>query len=351
MRSYIVQYRNRVGQSKRKTLGRHGVLTAEEARNRARAMLSGTKDGDDPVTDNREARDAAAGTSLCERYMRAHATPHKKPSSAKEDQRLINNKIIPALGTSKVATVNRTDISKIHHQMRNTPYEANRTMGLIRKIFNLAELWGLRPDGSNPCRHIQRYKEKQRERFLSVEEAKALGKVLNQAEKDGTEQPVFIAVIRLLLLTGSRLSEICALRWDYIDIDRGAARLPDSKTGAKTIHLGEAALDVISGVPGSEGYLFNAVRDDDKPLSKHAVEKAWKRIRLKAELPDVRLHDLRHTFASWSVMSGQTLYMTGGLLGHASAQTTSRYAHLAADPLRQAADTVSETLAAALANP
>jgi integrase len=208
-------------------------------------------------------------------------------------------------------------------------------------------MWGLRPDGSNPRKHIKRYPEQKRERFLSQAELKRVGEVLREMEQEGIELPSSIAAIRLLMLTGCRLGEIMNLKWEHVDIPAKALRLPDSKTGAKVVHLGRPAIDVLERIERVEdnpwvivGTLPGGRLSDLQPF--------WQRVRARAGLKDVRIHDLRHTFASTAVASGQGLPMIGKLLGHTQVQTTARYAHLAADPIKTAADQVAGNIAAAM---
>jgi integrase len=214
-------------------------------------------------------------------------------------------------------------------------------------MFNLAEMWGLRPDGSNPRRHIRKYVEEKRERFLSAAELRRLGQVLDEMEAERLELSSAIVAVRLLLLTGCRLNEIMKLRWEDVDFTNSVLRLPDSKTGAKTVQLGSAAIAVIERVKRCR---FNphVIRGTQpgKPLSD--LQPFWQRVRARAGLKDVRIHDLRHTFASVAVASGQGLPMIGKLLGHSQVQTTARYAHLAGDPLQSAANDVSDAVAAGL---
>lgn len=346
VRSYIIQYRNQHGRSKRATLGRHGVLTQNEARKLAGLKLGSVRHGKDPVAEAQRTKHAPTMIGLCERYMLEHATPHKKASSAAHDQGNINRWILDQIGQMNVEAVTRADIQKLHHYMRRTPVAANRVFALLRKMFNLAEVWGLRPDGTNPCRHVQKYKEYKREKFLGPDELARFGKALNAAEKTGGEHPTNVAALRLLLFTGSRLSEVISFRWEQLDSDVGALRLPDSKTGAKTIHLGQPALDIIAGLPKVSDYILPAIRNSDLPLSKDTLESSWQRMRDRAKLTGFRLHDLRHTFASWAVMSGQSLPITGALLGHVTSQTTQRYAHLSDTSLSQAACSISDTILA-----
>ena len=212
-------------------------------------------------------------------------------------------------------------------------------------MFNLAEKWGLRLDGTNPVRHIEKYAEGRRERFLSVEEMLRLGKALRQAEKE-SENPFALAAIRLLVFTGARLGEILTLRWSQIDMKRAVAILPDSKTGQKRLYFNEPAMEVLTMLPRLEGnpYVIPGHRRASHLVN---LQKPWQRLRESAGLSDVRLHDLRHSFASIAVSTGHTLPVIGKLLGHSKATTTERYAHLADDPLRAANDRIGAELAKA----
>jgi integrase len=212
-------------------------------------------------------------------------------------------------------------------------------------MFNLAEAWGLCPDGSNPCRHVKKYPEEKRERFLTPEELARLGEVLRDVEAEGSEAPSAIAAIRLLLLTGCRLSEILTLKWEYVK--DGALELPDSKTGRKKVYIGQAAKDVLGNI---EKVPDNPYVIAGKKPAAHLtdLQHPWRRIRRHAGLHDVRIHDLRHSFASGAIAVGENLYVIGKLLGHTQIQTTSRYAHLAAEPVKAAADRISSSLAKAM---
>jgi integrase len=207
----------------------------------------------------------------------------------------------------------------------------------------LAEIWGLRPDGSNPCRHVPKYREHKRERYLSQVELQRLGNVLADAELNGTETPHIIAAFRLLILTGCRLGEIQTLQWGFIT-DQGM-ELPDTKTGARRIPLPSAARAVLSTLARVDGNPYVIV---GKIAGKHATDfqHPWRRIRERAGLTGVRIHDLRHTYASNAVSSGMPIQMVGRLLGHTQIQTTMRYAHLADDPVKQAAEENAERLSA-----
>jgi integrase len=214
-------------------------------------------------------------------------------------------------------------------------------------MFNLAERWGLRPDGSNPCRHVTKNPERKMRRYLSIDELARLGAAIAEAEHSGTETPSALAAIRLLALTGARVSEILTARWEYLDEARRCLVLPQSKTAEKDLYLSPAAIEVLNGIDrsGRSPWIVPGA-DPEKALVN--LTKPWFRLRETAKLSDVRLHDLRHSFASIGVAGGLTLPILGALLGHTQPATTARYAHLAADPLRQAADLIGSRIAAAM---
>ena len=186
---YVVQFRAN-GRLRRMTLGRHGAVTPETARRRAMALISEAKGGKDPAALRDKGRKAATMKVLGKRFLEEYVPVHCKPSTAYEYQRSVKFFIDPRIGTRKVTEIQRSDIAELHHGMRETPYQANRTLGVLSKMFNLAELWGLRPDGSNPCLHVKRYKEEKRERFLNAEEFTRLGRVLDEILGDGSETPL-----------------------------------------------------------------------------------------------------------------------------------------------------------------
>ncbi len=320
-----------------------GPVTAEEARGQALILLGKVKGGTDPA-DRRDAeRRAGTVKELGKRFLDQHVSTRCKPTTAKEYKRSIELFINPKLGTRRLADITRADISELHYELKDIPYQANRTLGVLSKMFNLAEEWGLRPDGSNPCRHVKKYKETKRERFLSPTEITELGRVLNEVEASSEESKASVACIRLLLLTGCRLGEIQKLQWAFVDFDESCLCLPDSKTGAKVVNIGQAAIDVLNGITRFEDNPFVIV--GTKPGAHLTdMQHPWQRIRERAGIPDVRIHDLRHTFASAGVALGEGLPMIGKLLGHTQVQTTARYAHLARDPVKQAAERVSEQL-------
>lgn len=346
-KTYLVQYRSG-GRTRRVKIGKHGNVTADEARTKARELLGAVAKGDNPAEQISDHRGSPTIGTVCERFYREHVMEHCKPSTQSEYRRAIDLFIKPVLGAFKVIDVQRPDISALHHKHRDKPYQANRTLGVLSKMFNLCEVWGLRTDGSNPCRHVAKYKEEKRERFLSSNELSRLGEVLCQCEANGLETAHVVAAFRLLVLTGCRLGEIQTLKWEYVQ--DGYLLLPDSKTGKRRIPLSPSAhavLDSLNRVDGNP-HVVAGTKSNQHVTD---LQKPWRRIRSKAGLEGVRIHDLRHTFASNAVMQGQPLPIVAKLLGHTQIQTTMRYAHLADDSVRDASTAVSDSLGKSLTKP
>ncbi|MGH7053821.1 MAG: tyrosine-type recombinase/integrase [Stellaceae bacterium] len=307
---YVLKYRAGSGREaplRKLTIGKHGSpWTADQARAEAKRLLAMVAAGKDPAGAKSEAKAAPTVAEFAGRFLAEHAEAKRKASTAREYRRLVEHVIVPAIGKKRVAEVARQDIAKLHHAKRATPTEANRTLACLSTMMNLAERWGLRPDGSNPCRHVEKYKQRRRERFLSADELARLGGAI--AAYDGS--PHVVAAVKLLVFTGARLGEVLGLQWQWIDFERGEARLPDSKTGAKTLHLPPPALEVLSALPRVEGNPHVIV--GKKPGARLVnLEKPWRAIRKTAGLDEVRLHDLRHAFASIAAASGMGLPIIG----------------------------------------
>jgi len=261
-----------------------------------------------------------------------------KPSTRDSNRRLVDRYLVPFFGALRVAEIARADVRCWFDLLSGTPGTANRALPVLSVMMRQAELWEFRPQGSNPCRGIRRHRMQPRERFLSLDELKRLGFVLDHADDRQAA-----AAVRLLLFTGARPSEITGLRWDWIRDTR--AVLPDSKTGPKAIQLPPPARAVLAGLPRQGAFVFPNGAGDG-PMTD--LGRRWQALRELAGLDDVRLHDCRHTLASHAVMSGLDLYPVGRLLGHADLASTERYAHLADDHVRAAAGRISGIVHAAM---
>ena len=344
---YILQYRTggRGTPTKRFTIGRHGAYTPDQARTEAVRLVGAIAAGGDPAAVRAAEKEAPTVADLAARFLSEHVATKTKSRTAVEYRRVIDKIILPAIGNQRVRDLKCADVARLHHAHHATPYEANRVLAVLSKMLNLAEKWGERPDGSNPCRHIEKYSEYKRERMLSAEEFGRLGDALARCDRS----PYVVAAIKLLVFTGARLREILGLKWEWIDFERGEARLPDSKSGAKTLHLPPPALAVLAELPQLAGNPYVIVGGVEGRALVN-LEKSWLVIRKDAGLGDVRLHDLRHAFAAVAASSGMGLPIIGKMLGHTQAATTHRYAHIAADPVKAAAAAVAGKIAGAMNN-
>jgi integrase len=345
-RTYFVHGRMPIGRQVKVTIGRHGALTCEQARARAKALLGQIAGGDDPAAAKRHARCVererrAAPTlaELCDRYVVEYSAVHHKPSNQAENRRMIEQIIKPRLGRLKVEALDHDDVARLHRDLKRTPRQANHVVAVLSKMMNLAELWRLRPLNSNPCRHLKRYPENARDKYASPDELERIGAALRELEAAGKINPADAACIRFLALVGCRLSEAVALELHHVDFRTGEWRLPDAKTGKRTIMLGAPALALLAPL-GTRGRAFGRSVD--------MVENAWGKVRARAGALDLRLHDLRHTVGTYAGASGASAFLVRDLLGHRTMAMTGRYVSRHVDPLRAVADAVSAQVDAAL---
>ena len=346
---YLVQTRAG-GRSRRLTLGRHGLITADQARRKAAQVIADIKAGNEPVLHN-GASPADAGPTVAEvaeRFMTEHVAVRCKPATQRQCRDILDRYLLPGLGNVRLGQIGRERVAALHYSLHQTPTMANKVVDLLSRLFNMAELWGIAPEGGNPCRFVRKYAEPPRERFLSDDEFRRLGRVLAEVEAEGKVQPSAVAAFRLLMLTGCRKSEILTLRWEDVDLDAGELRLRDAKTGARAVAISPSARRVLEGLPRVPGNPW--VIASTKPGRRVTnINSPWLLIRARAGLNDVRIHDLRHSFASRALALGESLPMIGKLLGHRKVQTTARYAHLALDSVKASAARVAESLRADLA--
>ena len=338
---YIAHARGPEG-PKRIKVGRHGVLNCDEARQRAALIIARIKGGEDPVPEPL----AVSGPTVAEvveRFRKDHIAVRLKPSSAQRLESVIRWHILPAFGNRPMAGIERTEVLALHQRMSGTPNQANRVLRTLSLMYTLSQDWGLLPAGRNPCTGVTKYPDRKRERFLTDAEFERLGDVLRDAENRGGASASTIAAIRLLMLTGCRKSEILTLRWEHVDHENGELKLPDTKTGARTIVLPQAAVQVLENIPRTQGNPW--VIAGRKPGTQlKGLDVGWRTLRARAGLEDVRIHDLRHSYASRALALGESLPMIGKLLGHRQIETTARYAHLADDSVHVSAERIADSL-------
>jgi integrase len=340
------------GRKRRVTVGYYPELTVVQAREQALQALADMRHGNDPVVERKARVQAAAAgemtvAELADKWLADYVRPKLKPRTVLDHERLIAKHIKPAVGHLSVARIGRDDVVRLHVDMQHIPRRANYTVSVVRALLNFGIDLGLRPPASNPARRIKMYRERLHERFLSEEEIAKAADAIEQAERAGKIAPHGAAGLRLALFTGARSGEITAIEWKHIDWDRHIVRLPDSKTNEpRTIHLSDAALEVLKNVPRIGRFVIAGARPD-QPYKN--LSRAWIVARAYADLGDVRLHDLRHSYASLAAGRGVSLQMIGKLLGHKVPATTQRYAHLARDAVAAVNDELGVAMQAAIA--
>ena len=345
-RVYLVQTRAG-GKSRRVTIGRHGLVSAEQARRKAAVVIANIKAGEAPGR-NGSVSPSATGPTLAdvaERYMREHVAMRCKPATARGYRYALDKVLLPAFGSVPLGGIGRDQVAALHYRLHKTPATANRMVEMLSRLFYMAEAWGVAPEGGNPCRFVKKYKDRSCERFLSEQEFRQLGRVLSEVEAEGKVSASAVAAFRLLMLTGCRRNEILTLRWEDVNLDAGELGLPDAKTGARSLALSPAArkvLATLTRLPDNPWVI--AGPRTGRRLSN--LNGRWLVVRARAGLEDVRIHDLRHSFASRALALGESLTMIGKLLVHRRVQITARYAHLARESVKTSAARVAESIAA-----
>lgn len=384
-KTYFVFYRaggGRSGAQREFTIGRHGVLTPDQARKEAERLLSAARLGGDPQADRTKARADLTVAELCDRYL-TEGVATKKASTLTSDRSRIEAHIKPLLGRKRLSSVTGADVERFMRDVaegktavvrkpsskvlrangvritaeterlrrgdaaaKGGKGTATRTVGLLGGIFTFAIKQGWRAD--NPVRGVERFRDRKSQRFLSGAELKRLSAALAQAAEAGANLKG-LAIIRLLVVTGARKAEIEQLRWSEVDFEHSCLRLKDGKTGGRIVPIGAPALQVLAEVPRKAGALFVFPSEEAVDAAYSGAAKLWERqLRPAAHLDGVRLHDLRHTYASLAAAGGLSLPVIGAILGHRDVKTTAQYAHLADDPVRAAADRIAEAAAAAM---
>ena len=345
---YIAQARGPDG-PKRMTVGRHDVLHADQARQRAALIIARIKAGEEPVPLPLAARVSGGPTvaDLAARYLEEHVEVKLKPNTQRQARGVLHRHILPALGKKPLVAIERAQVVDLQQKLCDRPVTANRAVKVLSHMYRLGEGWGMVPEGCDPCRSVEKYPERRRERFLTDAEFARLGRVLDEAVDSASASPTAVAAIRLLMLTGCRKNEILTLRWTDVDLEAGELHLGDAKAGPRAVQLPPTAVRLLEALPRREGcpWVFPG-EDREGCFSGGGLDHVWQIVRTHAELEDVRLHDLRHSFASRALALGETLPVIGKLLGHNDIETTARYAHLAQDSIHETAERIAESIAA-----
>src|SRR6476646_8847213 len=369
--SYVVVYRAGPGRSapvRRFTIATVGKIAPEDARARAKVILGAVAHGRDPAGQKTTERAVPTVAELADRFMTEHVEPKRKYGTAQFYRDILDRIVKPSLGTTKADKLSRQQVGKLHSSLADTPFQANRMLAVVGSMYALTVRAGVVPEGTNQARGIEKFKENCRERYLTAVELERLGSAIREAETTGIPwtvdcsklkakhlpksakrftkiNPFAAAAIRLLTFTGCRLREILNLRWEHVDMERGLLFLPDSKSGRKTVILNAPALAILNSLERMGPYVVPGF-DPAKP--RPDLKRPWDTITKRAGLDGVRLHDLRHTYASFGAGGGLGLPIIGRLLGHTQTATTARYAHLDNDPLRRASEAIAGRIAAAL---
>jgi len=340
---FMVAYVANNGQRRKPSIGRFGEITVEQARSIAQDLLADVRRGKDPSVEKSAARQAPTVKELFERFMTDYSELRNKPSTIRSNRGYGKLHVIPHLGQMKVPDVTRPDIAHLMKTLSRAPTNANRVLSMIRKMFNMAEVWGLRPDGSNPCRHIQKYPQRGRTRLITDAELKRLFAYLDKAETEGLEHPIILLAIRLQFEFAARKSEILLLQWAWVDLINHRVEWPDSKTGGMSKPISSEALRLFQTALRVEGspYVCPSIFDPNSPMSDHTYSAGWARILERAGVPHIGTHGVRHRAATDIANSGVSAKVGMALTAHKTVTMFMRYVHAEDDPIRAAADAVA----------
>ncbi|MFC3608507.1 tyrosine-type recombinase/integrase [Stutzerimonas tarimensis] len=340
---FMLQYRTNAGERRKPALGQYGELTVEQARVMAQEWLAEVRRGGDPSAAKNAARKAPTMKEYCHTFMEDYSKQRNKPSTQRGYWGVINRCIIPILGRMKVQDVKRPDIAALMKKLAYKPAEANRTFGVLRKMFNLAEVWGYRPDGTNPCRHVPMFPAGKVTRLINDEEMVRLFRHLEHLEAEGLENYAIPLAIRLQFEFAARRSEIVSLEWEWIDLEKRRVVWPDSKTGGISKPMSEEAYRLFSTAPRRERcpYVLPSPNDSDKHMTYGEYYGGWKRALKAASVPHVGTHGIRHRSTTDIANSGIPVKVGMALTAHKTVAMFMRYVHTEDDPVRKAAELVA----------
>ncbi len=340
---FMVQYRTNAGERRKPAIGQFGELTVEQARSIAQDWLAEVRRGQDPSALKAAARQAPTVKELCVRFIEDYSKLHNKPSTIASNRKYISLHILPAMGSLKVPDVTRQDVVALMKLREKAPTGANRVLSCLRKMFNMAEVWGYRPDGSNPCKHVQKYPEKGKTRLITDMQLSQLYAYLDRADVQGLEHPTLTLAIRLQFECAARMSEILMLRWEWVDFQNRRIVWPDSKTGGISKPMSEEAVRLLTNAPrfGESPFVCPSLFKPSRALPKDTYYQGWKRILERAGVPHIGTHGIRHRAATDIANSGVPVKVGMALTAHKTVTMFMRYVHTEDDPVRNAADLVA----------
>jgi integrase len=340
---FMLQYRTNSGERRKPALGAFGELTVEQARLLAQGWLAEVRQGVDPGAARAEARKAPTMEELCKKFMADYSEKRNKPSTQEGYWSVINRNVVPLLGRKKAHDVKRPDIAGLMEKLAHKPADANHTFGVLRKMFNMAEVWGYRPDGTNPCRHVPMFPAGKATRLINDEEMRRIFRHLEHLEVEGLENYVIPLAIRLQFEFAGRRSEIVSLEWNWIDLANRRVVWPDTKTGGISKPINEEAYRLLSTAPRREGclYVLPSPTHPGKALTEGEYYGDWTRALKAAGVPHVGTHGIRHRSATDIANSGIPIKVGMALTAHKTVAMFMRYVHTEDDPVRKAAELVA----------
>ncbi len=349
---FMLQYRTNDRQRRKPSIGLFGELTVEQARRIAQDWLADVRGGSDPSAERAAAREAPTVKELCERFIEDYSKPKNRPSTVLGNQGYMRRYILPAFGSMKVHDVTRSDVSDLMKRVKHAPTQANRTLSCLRKMFNMAEVWGYRPDGSNPCRHVPKYPEREKTRLITDQEMVRLFAYLDRADTEGLEHPFVTLAIRLQFGFAARMSEIIELEWEWVDFGHRRIVWPDSKTGEMSKPMSAETEALLANAPRLENspFVIPSIFDPSKPMSSCTYYTGWSRILERAGVPHIGTHGIRHRATTEIANSGIPVKVGMALTAHKTVTMFMRYVHTEDDPIRAAAEAVAQRRSALVAD-
>lgn len=341
---FMIQYRTNAGERRKPVIGRFGEITVEQARSIAQDWLADVRRGKDPSAEKSAARQAATMRDLCSRFLEDYSKPKNSKSTVKSNKAYIDRYILPAFGSKKARDITRVDVADLTTRMKRIPVQANRTLSCLRKMFNMAEVWGYREDGTNPCRHIPKYPENGKTRLITDDEMIRLFGYLDRADEEGLEHPFITLAIRLQFAFAARMSEIISLEWAWVDFARRRIVWPGSKTGEMSKPMSDESFGLLSNAPRLENrpYVIPSIFNPDQPMPPHIYAKGWGRILERAGVPHIGTHGIRHRATTEIANSGVPVKVGMALTAHKTVTMFMRYVHTEDGPVRAAAEAVAQ---------